>query len=533
MSVTTQVHQDATLSTSTADKNSPQAFGTRMRYRLQDLIANPYSFVPSYAARYKLFQQYCDTLTPHQAYAMSMLLGPDNVRGYDLIPNTFGATFPDVHRVDLTGQVGWYYFAGNVKGTNGVEYGVLLMMFQYTLLPTTIAGELGLTPLENQVIDVQLAITPAGRRMRQATPPFFAGTSGDIEVADRLFVRAGGNIVDTPSRDTLYPMILHASGYDNGDSTPIRLAIDITLTSGNGYLLQGMDGCEPCIGGVGTRYYSIPNLAVDAARSTITVGDDVVQLESGTFWFDHQWGTGMVPAGAPTSEVMRAAANLNTAARAPGWEFIVMNFPDGSALTLNHLHTPADLPWLNQSGPTPPPVRPAVSIVGKYMDAYGTCFNVSGMLTIDAWARGATSPDAGTYPISNVWFPFGWTLEMCDTLLPERLRSLRLNPIGSDPSAMFFANTSQYCETPVTIVDANGEVYGRGFCESVGYASSTASAVALAGLPADVAQQINPVPPSPLLKLLSLVNVTLNKKELDAVIACGSLPPAARDCGCP
>jgi hypothetical protein len=31
-------------------------------------------------------------------------------------------------------QVGWYYFAGTVKGNDGGEYGILIMTFQYTLL---------------------------------------------------------------------------------------------------------------------------------------------------------------------------------------------------------------------------------------------------------------------------------------------------------------------------------------------------------------------------------------------------------------
>src|SRR5947209_2255862 len=295
---------------------------------------------------------------------MPMPLGPDSARGYATIPNTFGTTFPEANAVDLTEQVGWYYFAGSVKAKNGDEYGILFMMFQYTLLPTSVAGELGLTPLQNQTVDVQLAITKRGSRMHQAAPPFFAGTSGDIEVADRLFVRAGNNVVDTPSKDQLFPMTLRASGVDAGGPVPVPLSIDITLTSGSGYLLQGADGCEPCVGGVGTRYYSVPQLVVDGKNSRLTIGGETVEIESGTLWMDHQWGTGMVPDGAPTVEVMRAAANL-AAPNPDGWDFFVMNFADGSAMTMNHLHTADDLAWMNQSGAEPPPARPPVSVVGR------------------------------------------------------------------------------------------------------------------------------------------------------------------------
>jgi len=34
-------------------KNSPEAFGERMRYRIQDLLDNPDSYTPSYGKRYK------------------------------------------------------------------------------------------------------------------------------------------------------------------------------------------------------------------------------------------------------------------------------------------------------------------------------------------------------------------------------------------------------------------------------------------------------------------------------------------------
>lgn len=513
------------------DLSSPTAFGQRMKARLQDLIDNPYSFVPSYAERYQTFLKHCESLTPHQSYAMTMLLGPDSARGYAKVPNTFGTTFPEANAVDLTEQVGWYYFAGNVKGKNGDEYGILFMMFQYTLLPPPIAEQFGMTPLQNQIVDVQLAITKRGSRMHQAAPPLFAGTSGDIEIADRLFVRAGNNVVDTPSKDQLFPMTLRASGVDLG-AAPVPLSIDITLSSGSGYLLQGADGCEPCAGGIGTRYYSIPQLVVDGAKSRLTIGDETVEIESGMLWMDHQWGTGMVPDGASTVEVLRAAANLS-APSPDGWDFFVMNFADGSAMTLNHLHTNDDLPWMNQSGADAPPPRPPVSVVGKYMDRFGTPFNVSGDVTVTEWARGVTSPDPAKYPVSNVWFPHGWTFDLNAAVLPKRLRNLRFEPMSEDPCAMFFANGSQYVEAPITVFDADGAECGRGYCEAVNYADANATTASLAGLPAELAPTLGPIPPSADLKALSELEVAANQAQLNQAIACGSFPPAARPGSCP
>jgi predicted secreted hydrolase len=514
-----------------ADKNSPAAYGQRMQYRLHDLIDDPYSYIPSYADRYRTLLQYSNPLTPHQAYAMTMLLGPDSSRGYAKIPNTFALTFPDAHKVDLTEQVGWYYFAGTAHGKDGVDYGVLLMMFQFTMLPPPIAEHFGLTPLENQTVDVQLAITKKGGRMHQAAPPFFAGTTGEIEVGDRLFVRAGNNVVDTPSKDKLFPMTLRASGVDRGGASPVKVGLDITLVSGKGIILQGADGCLPCIGGVGTRYYSIPNLMIDPARSKITIGDSVVELESGSFWMDHQWGTGMIPAGSAAYPALRAAGNL-AAPSTPGWDFFVANFDDGSAITLNHLHTAEDKAWLNQSGPNPPPDYRDRAVVGKYIDPLATVFNVWGSVTIDRWARGVTSPDPKIYPVSNVWFPHAWTFQLCGDILPASLRKIRFEAISDDSTAMYFANTAQYVEAPVNVIDANGTRRGSGFGEAVGYEDFTPSVAALAGLPPDVAKQMKPIPPSAGLKIRSFFYVATHKQELNAIFACAGLPPAGKPCAC-
>nr|WP_054858845.1 hypothetical protein [Methanobacterium formicicum] len=52
-----------------SNKNSPEAFGTRMKHRIQDLMDNTDSFTPSYRERYNKLLEHCDSLTPLQAYA--------------------------------------------------------------------------------------------------------------------------------------------------------------------------------------------------------------------------------------------------------------------------------------------------------------------------------------------------------------------------------------------------------------------------------------------------------------------------------
>lgn len=213
---------------SNTDHNSDAAFGERMRYRLQDMIDNPYSFLPSYEKRYETLLANAQSLTPHQAYAMTALLGQDSTRLYLDMPLTSELQFPRVNAVDVTAQSGWYYFAGTCFGEDGVEYGVLCMLFHYSLLPPPIARKFGLTNVENQIIDLQLGVAVGGGSYYQVDPVVTAGISGNVRVSDKFHLAAGNCSVESLT-ETLFPMRLQAHGTDLGQPQPVDIAIDFTF----------------------------------------------------------------------------------------------------------------------------------------------------------------------------------------------------------------------------------------------------------------------------------------------------------------
>ncbi len=63
-------------------KNSNEAFGQRIGARLLALIAEPTSFVQSHVDRYEAMLPLCASLSAHQAYVMSNLMGPEASKGY-------------------------------------------------------------------------------------------------------------------------------------------------------------------------------------------------------------------------------------------------------------------------------------------------------------------------------------------------------------------------------------------------------------------------------------------------------------------
>jgi predicted secreted hydrolase len=514
------------------DLNSDAAFGARMRHRLKEMLANPWSFLPSYKDRYEALMRHAATLTPHQAYAMTMLLGKDSTRGYPDMPNTAALQFPRANRVDAESQFGWYYFAGVATGLDGREYGVLCMYFRYSLLPPPMARQLGLTHEQNQIIDLQLSVAVDGGAFHQVDPVVTAGTSGRVHISDELFLKADGGSVESLEPGRPFPLRLRARGTDRGEAEPVELEIDFTFSGSRGYLPQGWDGAVPLVGGVGTRYYSIPGLELDPSASTLRVGGSAVPLEKGTFWFDHQWGIGLCPSGVPRHEVMRASANLQP--QGQGWDFFALDLDGPVSFTFNSLHDQSSLPFLRQTGPTPPGVMTA-PLVGKYMDPAGTVFNVSGTLRVAKWRKTDHTPDAAKYPNVPTWVPHGWEIALTEPVVPEPLRRLALEPLSDGANTLFFANGSQYVEAAVRVRGSGGEVVGRGFAEATAYADNLHNAMHLAGVPADLAPLFAAQPPSTLMKLLSWLYMLKpgSQAALKKLIACGSFPPPARptDCG--
>jgi hypothetical protein len=171
-----------------SDKHSPEAYGQRMREYLKLLTQKQQSHNPDYTKRYQKLSSAIDGLTPHQAYTIiARFLGNNTTQFFDQMPPTANLQFPRDHQPKLTSQVGWHFFVGSVWAEDGQEYGVELMFFRQAILPPELAKKFGLSDIENQVVEIQLAISKAGDVHHQADPIVVAGTSGLIECSANHF----------------------------------------------------------------------------------------------------------------------------------------------------------------------------------------------------------------------------------------------------------------------------------------------------------------------------------------------------------
>jgi len=498
-------------------RNSPAAYGDRMRRYIRYLIDHPLSRTPSHRKIYDLLLSHCDELSPHQSYVIqTAFLGPASTVGYDMVPPRADLQFPRDHLPKVRTKNGWHFFVGSCWDKDGNEYGVEVMFFQAALFPPNIAAGFGLSDDENQVVELQFAISEAGGRHFQAEPVVLGGTSGLVGYdADPFVYRLGRNTIECHQSGEFFPVTIRAWGLDRGADPSRQLGVDITFTCGKETLLQGADGCMPSVDGIGSLYYSIPNMQLDPSCSTLQLDGRTIALERGTFWFDHQWG---YLAGAPRSSVLRAATYA-TNPKPGGWDWFMAHLTGDRQLTVFALHDKRYTAFYQQTGATPPGTMTA-RVAGTYMDATKATTKIDGTLQITDWMRADHSPNPARYPVTGTWYPNQWKFEF-DSAVPEDIRTFVMNPIVHGAQSGFFANGAQYAEGAVVITAPTGEDLGRGFAESVMYADTRRTVHRLAGIPDSdeciKAMWRRTVPLG--LRLRNAAYVLAHRKNLEAIIA--------------
>lgn len=467
------------------EKNSPETVGKATKLFIDDILINPDSCSPNNTERLNLLKSYSDKLNPQQAYAMRNLLGNDTSRGYKQLPSEIDFKFPADDAPDGNYQVGWHFFVGSAYSESGEEFGVQMMFWQYAMLPPALAKNAGMSEAENQVIEMHLAVSRAGDRHYRTQPHVVSGATGLMSFKSAPFnYQQGKNQMLSRQADQLFPIDLTAWGLDENKAKPVDMKINIGLTQseGKGYVLNGDKGLSPSCGGVGTLYYSVTNLRIDPKVSWLQLGDEKIKLASGKFWYDHQYGTGMMPSGNPRSEVLRAATNVTAALQGEdpgGWDWMMFQFDDNTEMSLASLHSQKNKSFYEQTGVNPPGTMQA-DTSGMFIRADGSHKNVKGTIEVPQWIKSKIS--YGPYIASNTWYPDRVKVMIDDD--EANKREVYMVPIVSSGQQGYFANGLQYSEGAVYLEDKDGKRIGRGFLESTGYADGVPQILDMIGIPA-------------------------------------------------
>ncbi len=463
-----------------SERNSEAAFGRRMRERLRRLIEQPAPLVQSYRDRYELFLEHCDRLTPKQAHALNILLGTDASLGYEPIPKEADIQLPRDNVPQFDFQVGWHFFVGSCTGIDPrggeAEYGIEVVFFRYALLPPRLADELGLSSVENQIVDVQFVMSRGGDpgRYVQAEPVAIAGTTGLLDFDSSPFrVAVGQQRAESVYPDELFPLRVQVKDAETG------LAVDLHFPRAKTWFLQGDHGLAPGIMGVGSLYYSYCGLELDETRSRLSFDGEEISLQpGGLFWMDHQWTTGLIPQGGPRSILGRAVVNVvqSVPGQQPpqlGWDWFCVQFDADFQFTAAAGHGGADETGTT-AGDTKPPERRVALQFGKLIGPDRSVQEVSGTVTISDWAHSAAT---------DTWHPNGWMFEL-DGAPPEVAR-FTMAPIDRTGQFASFAQGAEYREGAVAISSPGGERIGRGFAEGTGYSDCKRRQLQIAGPPHD------------------------------------------------
>jgi predicted secreted hydrolase len=526
-----------------SEKNSNESFTARFRTRVERLMHSQLSFVPSRLGRYRNILEYAgqQVLAPQSVYAANLWFGPESVVGYEPLPSSLQFDFKKLDFPQLKSQVGWHFIVGNYKDNNGNHYSVELMFWHYTNLPPDLAAELGLTDVENQMVEMHLAICdPQKQKQYRAVTSVVAGTSGLIVMkAEPSFeYRMGKNaILGLEETGDLFPMRLVGLGYDLSDKEqPQEIEIDIHLENSKGaYFLEGVNGLSPSVDGVGTLYYSSALLTLmKGVESSLKINGEKIILQEGRAWYDHQWGTGFMPNGAPQHAVMRAVQNVTQPAPG-GWDWFMFQFYPNDAIStegevqvcVSALHTNDNLAYYRQSGPESPGIMKA-PFTGKFIDPHNNASDITGEMQVLEWTRVTFSPDPDLYPPTNTWYPnkykFTFDVPASSTnkvQLPELLKTLIVEPlIHQGAQTGFFGSGLQYTEGGTIVRDIHNNEIGRGFAEGTNYANCNSGVLKLIGMPenTEAMQYFNAPKVSFLMKVLSKIEVLLHTKQLKQIL---------------
>ncbi len=206
--------------------------------------------------------------------------------------------FPRDHGAHPGFRTEWWYITGHAT-SGGREFG-----FQVTFFRTRVDGTQGMQSgfAARQLVFAHAAVTDV---------------QGTKLLHDQRIAREGFDVATTGTTDTQlklrdWSLVRGAAGYQARISAQ-DFALDLSFVPTQAVLLQGERGLsrKGPQEQQASYYYSQPQLKT---RGTITLRGQRLDVQ-GTAWLDHEW----------SEELLHPEA--------VGWDWIGMNFMDGSALT--------------------------------------------------------------------------------------------------------------------------------------------------------------------------------------------------------
>jgi len=321
-----------------------------------------------------------------------------------VVPLEFSS--PSDHGPHFDFQTEWWYYTGNLESEAGQRYGYQLTLFRRGMTPG-----LARRPSQfgsNQIYFAHLALTDASRGEHRAFERFSRGVDG----------LAGASA--EPYRVYLEDWSVAAVG-SAGSTIRLRareqdIRLDLRLQAEQPLVAHGPGGLSPKgVDSTDSSYYF--SFTALQTEGTLWVRGEQLEVQ-GSSWFDHEWGSSVLPAGAT------------------GWDWFGLQLDDGRELMLYQVRTGQ-----------------------KVLVGGGTLVGEDGRAV---WLSAADFEieRLGTWSsrLSDSEYPSGWRIVVRRAQL-----ELELRPVLTDQENRL---SIVYWEGAV---DVTGTVSGRGYVELTGY----------------------------------------------------------------
>ena len=209
---------------------------------------------------------------------------------------------PADHGPHFDYQTEWWYFTGNLDAASGAHFGFQLTFFRRGLSPGAPPAGPGLA--SNQVYFAHFAVTDVERGRHVATERFARGAAGLAGATSEPFaVWLEDWKADAGSDGSWRLAARDAAG---------GLSLDLVVRPEKALVAHGDRGVSPKSSEPGNASYYVGYTRL-SARGSIGLGGHTAEA-SGLAWFDHEWSTSALGAGAV------------------GWDWFSLQLGDGREL---------------------------------------------------------------------------------------------------------------------------------------------------------------------------------------------------------
>ncbi len=330
--------------------------------------------------------------------------------------------FPRDHGNHPSFKTEWWYFTGNLTGSDGRKFGYQLTFFRQGMTPAPLAATSRFVTRDIKM--AHFALSDLTTDKFQFFQKLSRGAYGEAGFSD------GDRLawIDDWSCE-----LVSRSDSEAANAAPIfhirgdadDLALDLRLTAVKPPVIHGTNGVSVKAAGEGraSHYYSFTRLE---SEGTLRQGTEEISV-SGLSWFDHEWATNQL------------------AENQLGWDWFSIQFDDGCELMLFQLRT-------REGG------RDAFSS-GTFVDAAGRSQPISSadftLKPVRFWQN----------PVRSARYPLEWRIGIPKLALDLRVHAamdnqeLRLKPIAYWEGAVLADGTRQ-----------GKPLQGSGYLEMTGYA---------------------------------------------------------------